>query len=967
MKIKNTLKSVFALLFVFNAYSTKAQDRATSISWTNIGPENLSGSIRAVLADAKRPGRIYAGTASGGIFYSTDSARTWKVLVDNLTSNNISCMAQSSDGTIYVGTGVSDTSTIKGAQLTLLGAGIYKSTDGATFTHLLSTAITDTGVVNDYWSNVNDIDFNPNDPNHIFVATRKGILVSKDGGNAWANPIKDDPATPTVREISDTTWMHGYDVACGKGGVVLATIRGRIFLSKDFGDNFVWLDTVFNDLPEYLEIVNTWTSYKSLVAVSDVDDNYMYAAVIKYDPGSLFTPNNGYLLNIYQTKDKGTTWKPIIFNAKVGTPQPVFDPLNNQGLSHGFLGVFKGEKEKIYFGAGSYHTWSNTDGWIERLMSYQGPFNGVSSEGDEFYWATDLGILKSFKGGYVPQAQVAYIDFGTLPYSKGISVPQTISVSSDGHGKVGFLTTVSGSFFINEFSTKNGVNSDAETASNIFVPTKTIDSIKTPEGTLKSIEMNLLLNASPYAELKRSTDDGGSWTNITEGSNLDSVGLSWQVPFKDNKAIIADISTYSEQNNVISYSEKWEENLLNTYKARTAQVIMGVSWDYKDIKANAGTSDTTNALGVYNFDKIYDYNDNKQKPGLYVTRNPLDLGKPTQWYRIASALKANTGCDKLPSNGTLVAVTATADQDIVYAAYVQGSPILSTFVYRISNLNEAFKHKDSVWHYIDPQYTTSTYGKTCITKCYKIGVFTNRIASSLAVDPNDQGNLIVTFGGYGYVDYVYRNNDADSCPKVTSGLGKFESLQNNTLDLGPVYTAISDLNQPGVVLLGTESGAKICDNAFTADPAALVWSTAGDLPAIPLVKLYQNTTPTRFSGQTGTIYAATYGRGIYKSTSLVGIKKDELENAIAKNQMLVYPNPSNGNETRLAFAAEANTKVNIVVTDVNGRTLSVGQVNVTSGKNAISIDTQELTSGTYFVTVRDGKSISFASKFSIIK
>ena len=46
-------------------------------SWTQLGPENMGGRILCIVYDPTNVNIVYAGSASGGLWKSTDGANTW--------------------------------------------------------------------------------------------------------------------------------------------------------------------------------------------------------------------------------------------------------------------------------------------------------------------------------------------------------------------------------------------------------------------------------------------------------------------------------------------------------------------------------------------------------------------------------------------------------------------------------------------------------------------------------------------------------------------------------------------------------------------------------------------------------------------------------------------------------------------------------------------------------------------------
>ena len=98
--------------------------------WINIGPEG--GYVLALAINPQTPEILYAGTAWGGVFKSTNGGMSWTAMNTGLTNTYINALAinPQTPGTLYAGT---------------WGGGVFRSTNGGTNW----TAI-NTGLINPY-------------------------------------------------------------------------------------------------------------------------------------------------------------------------------------------------------------------------------------------------------------------------------------------------------------------------------------------------------------------------------------------------------------------------------------------------------------------------------------------------------------------------------------------------------------------------------------------------------------------------------------------------------------------------------------------------------------------------------------------------------------------------------------------------------------------------------------------------
>ena len=176
-------------LLLLPVLGVTAQAQATpaeliqNFRWRNIGPANMMGRIAAIDALDEDYRTVLMGSASGGVFKSTNAGTTWTPIFDRYGSGSIGDVAffQPDPDIIWVATGESANRNSSG-----WGDGIYKSTDGGrTFQNM---GLRDT-------AQIAEIAVHPSDPDIVYAAAighlwgysgSRGLFKTTDGGETWA-------------------------------------------------------------------------------------------------------------------------------------------------------------------------------------------------------------------------------------------------------------------------------------------------------------------------------------------------------------------------------------------------------------------------------------------------------------------------------------------------------------------------------------------------------------------------------------------------------------------------------------------------------------------------------------------------------------------------------------------------------------------------------------------------------------
>ena len=255
-----------------------------------MGPPS-AGRIASVAGVAGDPSTYYAGAASGGVWKTVDSGRTFAPVFDSEPVQAIGALAVAPSDPKIVWAGTGEAWVIRDADM--MGDGVYKSTDGGTtWTHM---GLEQTG-------RIGRIIVNPTNPDIVFVCAlgrttdpqqERGVFRTMDGGKSWTRVLFVNPHTGCSGLSMDAqnpnvlyagTWqivMHTWAMFSGGPG-------SGVYKSVDGGTTWTRLSAGLPKSPVG----------KVDVAVAPSDSNRVYALIE--------TPNQG---SLWRSDDAGKTWK----------------------------------------------------------------------------------------------------------------------------------------------------------------------------------------------------------------------------------------------------------------------------------------------------------------------------------------------------------------------------------------------------------------------------------------------------------------------------------------------------------------------------------------------------------------------------------------------------------------------------------------------------------------------------------
>ncbi|MBE6342049.1 MAG: T9SS type A sorting domain-containing protein [Lentimicrobiaceae bacterium] len=913
-----------------------SQSRDGELNWTSLGPDNYGSLTRGIVYDNQDATNktIYIGTMGGGVFKTTNGGITWASVSQNLM---VSCMVQTEDGTIYIGTGDG-----RGAhnqnglselnyETSFVGTGIYKLGSETPVENTSSVAF------------VNDMAVYGN---KVYAATNEGIMSIE--GNTASN-IKEGEA-------------FGIEVC--SDGELIAVIGSDVYMQDD-NDEFVAITTgEENMLPAE-------DTYK-IIAVSPSDHNYIYVAYLK---------NSSETGNIYYTSNHGETWETAY------TATAMYDIFGSRGMLDNAMKVYPNDPRKVLIGG--QNLWVMRDVFGEGIFrmecissgagfqiaqsggafyyNYQYIHYGIQeitfnpANVNEFFVGSEGGIFKgtcSAAAGYQFEGCNRYM----INAENHTSVARMFSVGFAGDNNM----TLGGSLDHGTINVFGDPTTNSITEGNAIYP----NDIATTNAAETYGSFDYTKAGGPCAI---STINPQIMFVTTTGSN--AVGT----PLMRTQTAGYD---YDKENFAYSATEQsssstYKPAIVNTNAFRTPIALFE---NYNDTKAvEFAKYINRDTLAIPAGDKIQLRSHNSEYPFEYILEAPLAAGDSIEVQDIISSTmvvavegKVFMTRDALVFNevarwwqigsitGIPNALTISADGDIAYVGTIEGK------LYKATGLTDAVTELAAIGQAEVPAVpgvdgTDSIPAVPAIPSVITFEemdgtVFNGQAITSIAINPNDANEVIVTLGNYGNENYIFHATDGATFSAVTSPTQ------------APVYSSLIE-STTGKVFVGTENGVYTSDDMNTWKPTAItgvpVMEIKQQLQAnhdnayVYLVDEIGDITTITYPGinNEGMIYIATYGRGLYRcdnylvSGSELGIEEPTMSQSFEMN---IFPNPIVSDAT-INFNVADKAQVTMQVYDLSGR-MVMNQVLGTygEGSHSANFNVNGLTSGTYIVRVQAG-------------
>lgn len=284
---------------------------ATANAWTSVGPTTTPGGyaglgrINCVAFSPVDTSTLYVGSASGGIWKTTDLGAHWTPVGDfNNALGVAGIVVVNTGGTdiVYLATGDKD-------HYDTYSVGVLKSTDaGATWD------TTGLSWKTSQYRMIYKLLLDPNNNNTLYAATSIGLYKTTDGAATWSL-INSQIFRNIVFQPGSDTWMIG------------STNSGQVYYSKDGG--YTWTESVSESSGGRTELAVTPDSNNVVYAIMSNAKNYGFQGFYKSaDTGVNFTkiPDTLNLLgwNCTGTDSSGQGWYDLTIAADPDSASKVF-------------------------------------------------------------------------------------------------------------------------------------------------------------------------------------------------------------------------------------------------------------------------------------------------------------------------------------------------------------------------------------------------------------------------------------------------------------------------------------------------------------------------------------------------------------------------------------------------------------------------------------------------------------------
>lgn len=880
------MRKIFALaMAIFALAFSHSADAQLNLFWEEIGPNNMGTHVRAMTVDNN--GTVWAGSVGGGLWKSTDSGVSWEQVTgldDNLA---VSCIAADGNN-IYVGTG--ELNFFQPSTSFIPGQAQWRP--DSTFT----------------W-NAGFFQYSG--------MVGEGVFVSNDGGSTWSHT---NGTWNSSSSIYNNPFTSIQKIVTKDGRTLIATLDGLYYSDDaDLGtvtksttgahlsdnpvvdvefaaDNVVIAatkDSLFRSLDNGTNFgskINDSILPPSFLPGNQVGGSRIEIAVAPSNPSTIYVTGmlstNLSASGVWRSTDSG-----VNFSRIAPKESSSFQPIQGNGRYSVVLQVSPTDENTLYFGGEKLYQYTTATGWTE---------------------AASHTYIPGFSTNYVPTPILSLAIDPNNPDAIYIGSDAEIVATQDGSQTYNFRTKgfnnghmqgvdaapdwrILGSERYHGLLYKaNGNPNPAQQQFNDIYSTT-----RGGIGRFSITNPDYIISQTNDGGLVRSTN-GGSSFEIFYGFPLDSVDAclgtdSLIIDRPDDTQAGGDL--YDDDTPPVN---PW---ILDEYLAPS---VLGDDSLIQNSPAYV-------YLASANF--------------IWVGTNPFgQLDSVPFWDRITVDITGGN----FRKNEYITAIDVSGDADHTIMVGTNFGKL-----YRINNANDPF-------------------GTDACTDVIRLDTGMSLPIgwiSDLAFDRSNPENVVITYGGYNqFSSRVFITNNGK-----TGNLPAWREITSNLPDNLPVYTAAFRPGGSNALVVGTEKGIYGTDSNYENASTTINWSNEsgpiGNVPVYDLVfrQYFQSDWASEdYSyGPDHTLFAATMGRGLFTSRTLVSNEQPTIVGTGIDMQLA--PNPMM-NSGKVVLELPQATKVTMHAFDIQGHHVAtISDRTLTGGHHELDFNTTDLPAGVYLI------------------
>ncbi len=372
-------------------------------NWNLEGPGNIGGRFNCIAVSPNNPNVMYAGSANGGVWKTTNYGTDWTPVFDDIVYQAIGAISINplDENEIWVGTGDLN---ISGTMY--LGNGVYKSQDaGQTWSYV--------GLSNTFV--VSSIIFNPVNTDEVLVATmgnsfskdgNRGIYRTTDGGVNFSLVNFVNDSTGFIDMIQDpvsTSTIYASSFSRVRTDMASLTMGTEVYVYKstDFGQTW---NILTGGLP------NGALHERLGIGLCKSSPSIIYA---------LYSTSDSSTPELYKSVDGGASWSQVTIgffdNFAYGTFGWYFGKIYVDPV---FPDVIYIPGVDLQYSTDGGSNWNmRTPPWFLYEVHADGHFMHFTNS-NEFIYCTDGGLSRTLDGGNT------WSDIDNIPNNQFYSVTE---------------------------------------------------------------------------------------------------------------------------------------------------------------------------------------------------------------------------------------------------------------------------------------------------------------------------------------------------------------------------------------------------------------------------------------------------------------------------------------------------------------------------------------------------------------